>query len=271
MPPEIQIRDLFKKYPNGTEALKGVNLDIRKGQFFTLLGPNGAGKSTLVKIMTTLIQKDSGSLVIAEMDPELNRSKIQRLIGVASQDNEIDPAEKVKNLLAFQGRLFGLTKQDASARASELIGLFQLEKEQNKKANALSGGNKRRLHCALALVHHPRILFLDEPTVGMDPLARAHFWEIIAALNRSEKVTVFLTTQYLDEADKHATEMALMVAGELRYSGSIAGFKQMVAVSGNLSLEDSYLQYIKTFTMPVSSENWKRVNEYEHNGSFVDQ
>ncbi|HEX2958961.1 MAG TPA: ABC transporter ATP-binding protein [Chitinispirillaceae bacterium] len=254
MTAEIQIRDLFKKYPNGTQALKGVRLEIKKGQFFTLLGPNGAGKSTLVKIVTTLIQKDSGSLVIAGMDPEIHRSKIQRLIGVASQDNEIDPAEKVGNLLVFQGRLFGLSKQDATARAAELIKLFQLEKEEDKKANTLSGGNKRRLHCALALVHHPRILFLDEPTVGMDPLARAHFWEVITGLNSSEKVTVFLTTQYLDEADKHATEMALIVAGELRYSGSITGFKQMVTTSGDVSLEDSYLHYVKTITLPVSSE-----------------
>lgn len=243
---EIEIRNLSKKYPNGTEALKGVSLDIGRGQFFTLLGPNGAGKSTLVKVMTTLISKDSGSFIISGKNPESNPAKIQHLIGVASQENEIDPTEKVENLLVFQGRLFGLSKAEAKSRADELIELFQLNSERNKKASALSGGNKRRLHCALALVHRPQILFLDEPTVGMDPLARANFWDIITMLNRSQGVTVFLTTQYLDEADKHASEMALIVGGEIHFAGSIAGFKKMVNPDSELSLDDSYLKYIKS-------------------------
>lgn len=248
MPAEILVQHLFKKYPNGTQALKGVTLEIKKGQFFTLLGPNGAGKSTLVKIMTTLINKDSGNFQIAGINPEQNPSKIQKIIGVASQDNEIDPAETLENLLVFQGRLFGLTKLDATKRSDELIELFQLSTERGKKASALSGGNKRRLHCALALVHRPHILFLDEPTVGMDPVARANFWEVITKLNRQEGVTVFLTTQYLDEADKHATEMALIVGGEISYSGSIAGFKRMVNPDGEFSLDDSYLQYVKSLS-----------------------
>lgn len=255
MTAEITIRELFKKYPNGTEALKGINLEIEKGQFLTLLGPNGAGKSTLVKIMTTLISKDSGSFCIAGINPELNQSKIQKIIGVASQDNEIDPTEKVENLIVFQGRLFGLTKHEASQRANELIQLFDLGKERDKKANALSGGNKRRLHCALALVHRPQILFLDEPTVGMDPEARANFWEVITRLNREEGVTVFLTTQYLDEADKHAIAMALIVDGQIQYSGTILDFKRMVNPNGGLSLDDSYLQFVRTLSGQETSNN----------------
>lgn len=248
MSAEIQIQELFKKYPNGTQALKGVSLEIQKGQFFTLLGPNGAGKTTLVKIMTTLINKDSGKFLISDINPEQNLSKIQKIIGVASQDNEIDPSEKVENLLVFQGRLFGLTKREATKRANELVELFQLSTEKNKKANTLSGGNKRKLHCALALVHQPQILFLDEPTVGMDPVARANFWNIITKLNKLERVTVFLTTQYLDEADKHATEMALIVEGEIMFSGLIVGFKKMVNPDGGLSLDDSYLKYVKSLS-----------------------
>jgi ABC-2 type transport system ATP-binding protein len=255
MAAEIQIQNLYKKYSSGTEALKGVTLEIRKGQFFTLLGPNGAGKSTLVKIITTLIQKDSGSFTISGINPETDHSKIQKIIGVASQDNEIDPAEQVENLLIFQGRLFGLSKPGARKRADKLIRLFQLEKERNKKTGTLSGGNKRRLHCALALVHQPRILFLDEPTVGMDPLARANFWEIITDINKTEGVTVFLTTQYLDEADKHAIEMALIVAGEIHYSGSIVGFKNRVNPDESLTLEDSYLQFVKSLGNQEISEN----------------
>jgi len=255
MTAEIQIHKLFKKYPNGTEALKGISLEIKKGQFFTLLGPNGAGKSTLIKILTTLIKKDSGDFSISGINPEMNPSIIQKIIGVASQDNEIDPTEKVEHLLVFQGRLFGMNKPEATKRANELIQLFELEKERNKKASALSGGNKRRLHCALALVHRPSILFLDEPTVGMDPVARANFWEVITHLNRREAVTVFLTTQYLDEADRHASEMALIVEGQIQYSGTIIDFKKMVNPCGELSLDDSYLHYIKSLSNQEFTKN----------------
>ena len=248
MTAEIQIQGLYKKYPTGTEALKGVSLEIKKGHFFALLGPNGAGKSTLVQITTTLMNKDSGSYSIAGITPETDISKIRRTIGVASQNNEIDLTERVEDLLIFQGRLFGLTKSEAINRATELIELFRLDNEINKKAGALSGGNKRRLHCALALVHRPAILFLDEPTVGMDPVARANFWDVISQMNRKEHVTVFLTTQYLEEADKYATEMALLVSGEIRYSGSIFDFKKIVKPDGGLSLEESYLQYINTIS-----------------------
>ncbi|HPT03373.1 MAG TPA: ABC transporter ATP-binding protein [Bacteroidales bacterium] len=248
MAAEIHIQKLFKKYPTGTEAIKGISLEIEKGQFFTLLGPNGAGKSTLIKILTTLIGKDSGRFTLAGTDPEMNPLQIQKMIGVASQENELDPAEKAENLLVFQGRLFGLTKPEATNRANELIQLFQLENERNKKSGTLSGGNKRRLHCALALVHRPQILFLDEPTVGMDPVARANFWDVITQMNRREHVTVFLTTQYLEEADEHASDMALIAAGEIRYSGAISDFKKMVNPNGALTLNESYLQYIKALT-----------------------
>lgn len=255
MSAEIQIHELFKRYPNGTEALKGISLEIQKGQFFALLGPNGAGKSTLVKILTTLIDKDAGDFIISGNNPEMNKLKMLRIIGVASQDNEIDPTEKVEELLVFQGRLFGMNKSEATNRANELIQLFELEKERDKKAGALSGGNKRRLHCALALVHRPKILFLDEPTVGMDPVARANFWEIISQLNKDEAVTVFLTTQYLEEADKYATEMALIVDGLIRYSGTIINFKRQVNPNGDLSLDESYLHYIRTLSNEEFSKN----------------
>lgn len=185
----------------------------------------------------------------------MNKLKMLRIIGVASQDNEIDPTEKVEELLVFQGRLFGMNKSEATNRANELIQLFELEKERDKKASALSGGNKRRLHCALALVHRPKILFLDEPTVGMDPVARANFWEIISQLNKDEAVTVFLTTQYLEEADKYATEMALIVDGLIRYSGTIINFKRQVNPNGDLSLDESYLHYIRTLSNEEFSKN----------------
>ncbi len=245
---EIKIVKLRKSYSSENEALKGVDLVINKGHLFALLGPNGAGKSTLVKILTTLEHKDSGEFEIHGINPETNFSAIQRLIGVASQENEIDPAEKVSNLLEFQAQLFGCSKKHAKIRSEELLELFQLTLESNKKAGNLSGGNKRRLHCALALVHHPKILFLDEPTVGMDPLARENFWKVITNLNKKEEVTVLLTTQYLEEADKFATDMAFLIEGQIQYYGSVPAFKQMVHPDSNRSLEESYLTFIKSFT-----------------------
>lgn len=255
---EISIHNLTKSYPNGAKALKGIDLEIKKGKFFTLLGPNGAGKSTLIKIVTTLSQKDSGEFLIGGINPESESAKIQNYIGIASQDNELDPSGKVEDLLVFQGRLFGLSKAEAFSRAQELISLFHLSNEKDKKTSALSGGNKRKLHCALALVHHPKVLFLDEPTVGMDPLARANFWEVITQLNKTQNATVFLTTQYLDEADKYANEMALIIEGQLHYSGTIAGFKEFVNLSASMSLNDSYLHYIKSISKQNTTNDEKR-------------
>lgn len=249
---EILIQNLRKKYPGGIEALKGINLEIEKGSFFTLLGPNGAGKSTLVKILTTLIDRDSGESSINGYTSGRHHEQIQRYIGVASQDNEIDPGENPEDLLYFQGRLFGLKKPAARERATELIELFQLSEERHKKAGNLSGGNKRRLHCALALVHKPEVLFLDEPTVGMDPLARSTFWDVITQMNTIERITVFLTTQYLEEAEKHARDMALIIEGEIRYSGTTLGFRQMVNPDDHLTLDESYLKYIRSLKNEVN-------------------
>ena len=245
---EIQVKNLTKKYPNGIKALNGVDLQIKKGHLFALLGPNGAGKSTLVRILTTLIHKDSGSFSIGGISPEHNFSQMQKYIGVALQDNELDPNETVVSLLRFQGQLFGMTNKQAQARAERLIDLFKLNTEQNKKAGKLSGGNKRRLHCALALVHKPKVLFLDEPTVGMDPQARHMFWDVITDLNTNEKVTILLTTQYLEEADKYASEMAMIIDGNIQYTGDIAKFKDMMHPNKNTSLEESYLTYLNTLT-----------------------
>ncbi len=250
---EIIFKSITKKYAKGPEALKGINLDVGKGELFTLLGPNGAGKSTLVKIATTLIRKDSGEFYVGGENPDFDFSNIRRHIGVALQDNELDPSENAENLLKFQGRLFELTKTQAQQRADELIQAFELETERKKKCETLSGGNKRRLHCALALIHRPKVLFLDEPTVGMDPEARARFWQVIKHLNKSDGVTVFLTTQYLEEADKHATQMALIIDGTIHYEGSVTEFKKMVNSGVPLTLEESYLAFMDQSHQHINS------------------
>ncbi len=243
---DIFVSNLSKTYKNGTVALSDVSLSIKKGSCFALLGPNGAGKSTFVRILTTLSKADTGSISIANMNPSRDVKKIHHRIGVALQENDLDPAEDVMTHLMFQGQLFGLSRPDAKKRVDELVVDFNLESEALKKANSLSGGNKRRLHCAMALVHKPNILFLDEPTVGMDPEGRAHFWTTISRINREDKVTVLLTTQYLEEADKYSDAMALILKGEIKYQGTVSSFKKMVHPDTEASLEESYLKYIRS-------------------------
>lgn len=254
---EVKVSNLVKAYPKGQKVLKGIDLKVKKGDFFALIGPNGAGKTTLVRILTNLISKDSGEFIIGNKNKQNNFIGIHRYIGVVSQENQLDPTETVENHLKFQGRLFDLSKEASEKRTMELIRTFKLEKEKNKKANELSGGNKRRLHCALALVHEPKILFLDEPTVGMDPLVRENFWRIITELNEENDITIFLTTQYLDEVDKYANEMALLIGGEIHYSGTVKSFKENLKDSTNVSVEEKYLDYIKGL-------NLKEANIYEN-------
>ena len=245
---EIEIQKVSKQYPNGFKALNQISLSINKGDFFTLLGPNGAGKSTLVKILSTFIKKDGGTVILNGKNIDNEAHTIRKIIGVSLQNNDLDPTETPRNLLIFQARIYGMSKANAIFRADELIDMFKLEEYKNLKTSILSGGNKRKIHCALALVHNPQILFIDEPTVGMDPEARDNFWTIINNLHNKKNVTIFLTTQYLEEADKYASNMAFINEGKILYSGKISDFKKTVYETDEISLNDSYLKYIKSIS-----------------------
>jgi ABC-2 type transport system ATP-binding protein len=241
----IEARGIVKQYPKGARALDGVDLSVPEGSRFVLLGPNGAGKSTLVRILCTLSRPDEGAMTICGLDPEKKGRELMRLIGVAGQENDLDPEERVKEHLLFQGSLFGLGRQERQSRTEELIDSFRLGEHALKKVKELSGGNKRKLHCALSLVHRPKLLFLDEPTVGMDPEIRHQFWESLRRVNREEGMTLFLTTQYLEEADRHADELALLDRGKICYRGTVDSFKSLAEESGVKSLEEGYLHYLK--------------------------
>jgi ABC-2 type transport system ATP-binding protein len=250
----IEAVNVSKSYRKGklvTEALRDFSLTIPRGSRFALLGPNGAGKSSLIRILAGLSRPDSGRIRVGGIDPARQPRKLQEKIGVALQDNDLDPKATIREHLVLQGRLFGFGPKPARNRAAELTEIFGLEEMADKKAGVLSGGFKRRLHCALALVHLPEILFLDEPTVGMDPEARGAFWKALRQFCDSEGTTLFLTTQYLDEADRHAETMAVLKGGQSCYEGSISGFKTLVseqsARTGNAvtgTLEDHYLAFI---------------------------
>jgi ABC-2 type transport system ATP-binding protein len=220
----VRARGISKRYPGGVFALETVDLTIHGGDRFVLLGPNGAGKSTLVRILSSLSRSDEGEYAVCGLDPHRETRELMRAIGVVTQDNDLDPQASAAELLRFQGRLFGMNRIDSAARAGELIDALDLGDHAHKRVDTLSGGNRRKLHCALALVHRPRLLFLDEPTVGMDPEVRARFWESIRRVNREEGTTLFLTTQYLEEAERHADQLALLRNGRIAYRGTVESF-----------------------------------------------
>ncbi len=224
-------------------ALDKVNLDIPAGSRFALLGPNGAGKSTLTKVLCTLTQADSGEVAVAGQDVRREKVAVRRSIGVALQEVTLDPNATPQELLAFHARLFGTSGREAQGIAEGLLERFELAEEAEKKVAVLSGGNQRRVHVALALVHRPSILFLDEPTVGMDPEGRELFWKEIRRINQEEGCTLFLTTQYLEEAERHAEELAIIANGKIAYRGDIGSFNTL---SEFHSLEERYLAFIRS-------------------------
>ncbi len=243
--PAIDLEEVKKTYGKGVQALRCISLKVDPGIKVSLLGPNGAGKSTLIGVMTGLIRPDRGRVRVCGVDPIMESTALQARLGVMSQTNDLDPQATVMDHLVFQGRIFGLSRKTARGKAEELIHAFSLEGERSKKAKALSGGNQRKLHCALAMVHDPEILFLDEPTVGMDPIGRARFWLTIDSYQNRTGASMILTTQYLEEADRHTDRMVLLIEGQVHYEGKISAFKTKVQASPEGSLEDRYVEWVQ--------------------------
>lgn len=244
----IKVLGLSKIYRNGTEAVKNMSFEVKSGEFFAFLGPNGAGKSTTIKILTTLIRASSGIVEIAGYNLEKQPSKIRFNIGTALQNTAIDPVLTGREMLMLQARLFGISKQEASKRVKELINSFDLEEVSDRACGKYSGGMKRRLDLAISLVHHPKILFLDEPTIGLDPISRIKLWEEINLLNKEYGTTIFLTTQYLEEADKMADKIAIIKNGELAAFGNPSSLKEAIEKNKtdykNMTLEDVFFEVV---------------------------
>lgn len=217
--------ELVKTYPgrNGAppvRALDGLCLSVAAGSVFALLGPNGAGKSTTVKILTTLSRADSGSAFVAGRDVADRPELVRRFIGLVSQKPSGDPLATGRENLVLAGRVHGLSRADARTRAAELLDHFDLTAAADRPSRTYSGGMSRKLDVALGLVHRPQVLFLDEPTTGLDPEARAQLWAEIGRLAGEERLTVLLTTHYLDEADHLAQRLAIVDAGRVVVEGA---------------------------------------------------
>jgi ABC-2 type transport system ATP-binding protein len=209
-------------------AVDEVDLDIRRGEIYGFLGPNGAGKSTTVRVLCTLLSPTAGRAVVAGYDVATQPEKVRLRIGVALQEAALDAKQTGIELLRLQGRLYGLSRADVDRRLAELGQLIDIGDALARPISTYSGGMKRRLDLAAALVHNPEVLFLDEPTTGLDPVSRARMWEEVRRLNRELHMTIFLTTQYLEEADELADRVGIIHGGRLVAEGSPDELKRSV-------------------------------------------
>jgi len=236
----LEIEDLSKRYPTGTEALKHVSLEIEEGEFFGLLGPNGAGKSTLIHCTAGLAQPTGGSIRVFGHDAVHHYGEARTAIGLAPQELNLDWFLTLEEQLDYHGGYFGMSRKDRRERTKELLEEFSLSSKKDDRTRTLSGGMKRRLILARALMHRPRLLILDEPTAGVDVELRLELWHYVQRV-RSEGTTILLTTHYLEEAEQLCDRIAFIADGRIVAEGTSAALAEQYGVSG---LEDAYLELV---------------------------
>jgi ABC-2 type transport system ATP-binding protein len=243
----VEAEALVKHYRSRTgvvEAVRGVNLRVQAGEIFGFLGPNGAGKSTMIRMLTTLLTITSGTARVAGVDVAREPDAARRAMGVALQEAGLDPRQTGRETLVLQARLFGMSPQAAAARAEELLELVELEEAADRRVKGYSGGMKRRLDLASALVHEPEVLFLDEPTTGLDPASRLTVWDEVRRINE-RGTTVFLTTQYLEEADRLCDRLAIIDGGLIVREGTPgqlkADLRERRGLDADPTLDDVFL------------------------------
>ena len=235
----ISVEGLVEVYSDGTKAVDGISFQVNEGEFFGFLGPNGAGKSTTIKVLTTLLKKTAGKVSVAGFNIEKDADKIRKVIGVQSQETVIDQDLTGRENMMLQGHLHQMGGEALRKRVDELLNLVGIADVADRRAGHYSGGMKKRLDLASALVHEPKLLFLDEPTTGLDPQSRAAIWEYLSKLNKEERITIFLTTQYMEEADKLCERLFIIDQGKVVASGTPESLKREVgADSITMTLED---------------------------------
>ena len=221
----VQTRGIGRSFGD-VKAVDAIDLAIPRGEIYGFLGPNGAGKTTLVRMLITLLMPSAGSATVAGYDVVSDATEVRLRIGAALQDAALDMKQTGRELLRLQGRLYGLSRRDVDTRLSELAGLVDIGDALDRFIGTYSGGMKRRLDLAASLIHNPEVLFLDEPTTGLDPISRARVWEEVRRVNRQMTVTIFLTTQYLEEADALADRVGIINRGRLIAQGTPAELKR---------------------------------------------
>lgn len=233
----IEVKNLTKKYKDFT-AVDNVSFRVKRGEVFAFLGPNGAGKSTTIKMLTTLLRPTSGDIKINGYNPKVEQDDVRRSFGIVFQDQSIDEELTAYENMAFHAGLFSIKKKIAEEKIEKLLKFVSLWERRDVLMKKYSGGMKRRLEIARGLIHEPKVLFLDEPTLGLDPQTRASLWEHLMDLNKRKGMTIFLTTHYIEEAEKMADQVAIIDRGKILVDSSVEDIKTQTKSS---TLEEAFL------------------------------
>jgi ABC-2 type transport system ATP-binding protein len=233
----IVVSDLVKKFKD-LAAVDHISFEVRKGEIFAFLGPNGAGKSTTIKMLTTLLEPTSGKVTLNGSDPTRNKDEVRKSFGIVFQDPSVDEDMTAFENMQFHAVLYKVPKDVSDKRIRELLEFVELWDRRRDLVKTFSGGMKRRLEVARGLLHHPKIMFLDEPTLGLDPQTRNHIWSYVKDISEKEKMTVFFTTHYMEEAEKIAERIAIIDRGKIVAIGSAKELKDQTKTG---SLEDAFL------------------------------
>lgn len=236
--PMILVKDLVKKFGDH-EAVRGVSFEVAPGERFAFLGPNGAGKSTTISMLTTVLRRTSGQAKLAGIDPEDDPYAVRRNFGIVFQDDSHDEDLTAYENMLFHGLLYGLKGDDAKVKTKAALEYVDLWDRQGDKLRTFSGGMKRRLEIARALLHQPKILFLDEPTLGLDPQTRNYLWDYVKRLSENDGMTVFFTTHYMQEAEMYADRIAVIDEGEIKAIGTLA---ELLEQTGMETMEEAFLE-----------------------------
>jgi len=234
----IEVTGLIKRF-GGFVAVDDISFEVKKGEIFAFLGPNGAGKSTTIKILTTLLSPTKGEIMINGFDVLKDKDKARKSFGIVFQDPSLDDDMTVYENMQLHAILYSVPSSEREQRIKDLLNFVELLDRKNSLVKTFSGGMKRRLEIARGLLHHPKILFLDEPTLGLDPQTRNHMWQYVQDLSKKEEMTVFFTTHYMEEAEKIAQRIAIIDHGKIIATGSSEELKQQ---TGTNSLEEAFLK-----------------------------
>jgi len=234
----IEVKNLVKRFGDFT-AVDSISFEVKQGEIFAFLGPNGAGKSTTIKMLTTLLHPTSGHILLNGFNPVSQSSKVRKSFGIVFQDPSLDDELTAWENMEFHGVLYNVGKKLRRQRIQQLMELVELWDRKDSLVKEFSGGMKRRLEIARGLLHHPKVMFLDEPTLGLDPQTRNHMWTYMQDLNKSEGITVFFSTHYMEEADRVARRIAIIDHGKIISSGTSAELQQQ---TGTSTLEEAFLK-----------------------------
>jgi ABC-2 type transport system ATP-binding protein len=234
----IEVKNLTKRFKDFM-AVDNISFEVKKGEIFAFLGPNGAGKSTTIRMLTTLLPQTSGKMVINNYNPDNEKDSVRKSFGIVFQDPSVDEDMTAKENMELHAAMYKVDRKDRANRIENLLKFVELWERKDEMVKNFSGGMKRRLEIARGLLHHPKILFLDEPTIGLDPQTRNHMWDYIKKINQDEGMTVFFTTHYMEEAAKIATRIAVIDHGKIVAEGTS---QSLMIKTKTKTLEEAFLQ-----------------------------